>query len=167
MIAATRFGGAGGSSGGGAGIPQEDIDAAFAALADKGVTVPDGATSADLDELIASIVTGGGGGVTVQTGSVTFASQQSSYAFIAESPDIFVFFSTPEQSIEYSSANYVWGQIQYKELVFYTYGYNRGSSKYYTPDISNPSVTGEFRSGSFNGRLGATTYKWIAIWGVE
>jgi hypothetical protein len=52
--------GSGGSSGGGGGIPQADIDAAFAALAEKGVTIPEGATSADLDELIASIVTGGG-----------------------------------------------------------------------------------------------------------
>ena len=73
LIAATLFGGAGGSSGGG-GIPQADIDAAFAALAEKGVTVPDGATSADLDDLIASIVTGGGAtifGRTVETGTVT------------------------------------------------------------------------------------------------
>lgn len=46
-----------GSSGG---IPQEDIDAALAALAEKGVAVPDDATSADLDDLIASIETGGG-----------------------------------------------------------------------------------------------------------
>lgn len=68
LIAATLFGG---GSGGGGGIPQADIDAAFAALAEKGVTVPDGATSADLDDLIASIVTGGGGGALVTTGTVT------------------------------------------------------------------------------------------------
>lgn len=57
-----------GSSGGGSGIPQADIDSAFAALAEKGVTVPDGATSADLDELIASIVTGGGETLEIATG---------------------------------------------------------------------------------------------------
>lgn len=74
LIAATLFGGGTGSSGGGSGIPQADIDAAFAALAEKGVTVPDGATSADLDDLIASIVTGGGGSVSLLTGTITPAS---------------------------------------------------------------------------------------------
>lgn len=71
IFAAKVFGGAGGSSGGG-GIPQADIEAAFAALAEKGVTVPDGATSADLDDLIASIVTGGGGAVAVSPKEVNF-----------------------------------------------------------------------------------------------
>lgn len=69
--------GGSGSSGGGSGIPQEDIDAAFAALAEKGVTVPDGATSADLDDLIASIVAGGGGGMWMQTGTVTLTSDET------------------------------------------------------------------------------------------
>lgn len=63
-------GGGGGGSSGGGGIPQEDIDAAFAALAEKGVTVPDGATSADLDDLIASIVTGGSSGGGIATGYI-------------------------------------------------------------------------------------------------
>lgn len=54
----------------GGGIPQADIDAAFAALAEKGVTVPDGATSADLDDLIASIVTGGSSGGGIATGYI-------------------------------------------------------------------------------------------------
>lgn len=66
LIMATLFGSGGGSGGG---IPQEDIDAAFAALAEKGVTVPDGATSADLDDLITSIVTGGG--AKIKRGTIT------------------------------------------------------------------------------------------------
>lgn len=68
LIAATLFGGSGGG-----GIPQADIDAAFAALAEKGVTVPDDATSADLDDLIASIVTGGGGKMAI--GTITVAEE--------------------------------------------------------------------------------------------
>lgn len=72
----------GGGAGGGGGIPQEDIDAAFAALAEKGVTVPDGATSADLDELIASIVTGGGG--KTATGTITV----SENTYMAQNPAI-------------------------------------------------------------------------------
>ena len=70
LVMATLFGSGGGSSGSGGGIPQEDIDAAFAALAEKGVTVPDGATSADLDELIASIETSGGSAAAA-CGSIT------------------------------------------------------------------------------------------------
>lgn len=76
LIAATLFGGGGGSSGGG-GISQADIDAAFAALAEKGVTVPDGATSADLDDLIASIVTGGASASSVAWGTYTCAENVS------------------------------------------------------------------------------------------
>ena len=68
----------------GGGIPQEDIDAAFAALAEKGVTIPEGATSADLDDLIASIVTGGG---KYTTGSYTLASDMSDYQFASYNAD--------------------------------------------------------------------------------
>ena len=81
LIMATLLGSDSGSSGSGGGIPQEDIDAAFAALAEKGVTVPDGATSADLDDLIKSIVTGGGAtlfGRAVETGTFVPATTVSS-----------------------------------------------------------------------------------------
>ena len=87
LIRATLFGGgsstSGGSSGGGSGIPQADIDAAFAALTEKGVTVPDGATSADLDELIASIVAGG----NFTTGTFTLAENTSDYEFAQYDPE--------------------------------------------------------------------------------
>ena len=89
LIMATLLGSGGGSSGSGGGIPQEDIDAAFAALAKKGVTVPDGATSADLDDLIASIVAGGGGAGTIfgrnyETGTFALATRKSN-AYIKHS----------------------------------------------------------------------------------
>lgn len=83
LIVQTLLGGgsSGGSSGGG--IPQADIDAAFAALAEKGVTVPDGATSADLDDLIASIVTGGNSDISafeyVEAGTFTPAEDIRSF----------------------------------------------------------------------------------------
>ena len=45
-----------------------NITAALAAIADKGVTVPDGSTSDALAELIASIEAGGGGGGVTESG---------------------------------------------------------------------------------------------------
>ena len=166
LIMSTLLGG--GSSGGG-GIPQADIDAAFAALAEKGVTVPDGATSADLDELIASIVTGGGD-VTVQAGSVTFAENTKAYTFVEGSPDLFVLYATPTTNIEHSEAKYEWAHVQKKsEQMTWTYGYNTGMYKYYTPLLTPYKVAnnyGKWPNGFFGGDLGATTYNWIAIWGV-
>lgn len=57
-----------------------NITAALAAIADKGVTVPDGSTSDALASLIASIEAGGGGGglpepfTALKTGTFTLAS---------------------------------------------------------------------------------------------
>lgn len=51
-----------------------NITAALAAIADKGVTVPDGSTSDALAELIASIEAGGGGGIKYTIGTYTPAS---------------------------------------------------------------------------------------------
>ena len=45
-----------------AGVVQTNVTAALAALAEKGVTVPDGANSDDLETLIRKIASGGGGG---------------------------------------------------------------------------------------------------------
>ena len=44
-----------------------NVTAALAAIANKGVTVPDGSTSDALAELIASIEVGGGGTITATT----------------------------------------------------------------------------------------------------
>lgn len=78
--------GGSGSTGGGSGIPQADIDAAFAALAEKGVIVPDGATSADLDDLIASIEAGEYHGGDVVHGEFTLAADNISYGVEIEKP---------------------------------------------------------------------------------
>ena len=57
-----------------------NVSAALAAVAEKGVTVPDGSTSDALAELIASIEAGGGGGglpepfTAIKTGTFTLAS---------------------------------------------------------------------------------------------
>lgn len=51
-----------------------NITAALAAIANKGVTVPDGSTSDALASLIASIEAGGGGGNASVFGSITPAS---------------------------------------------------------------------------------------------
>ena len=53
-----------------------NITAALAAIADKGVTVPDGSTSDALAELIASIEAGGGVGTTY-TGSFSYESDET------------------------------------------------------------------------------------------
>ena len=46
---------------------RENVSAALAAIEAKGVTIPSGATSDDLADLIAQIQTGGGGGPTYET----------------------------------------------------------------------------------------------------
>ena len=57
-----------------AGTEQSNVTAALAALAEKGVTVPDGANSDDLAELIGAIESGGSGGTlpTAQMKAVNF-----------------------------------------------------------------------------------------------
>ena len=56
-----------------------NVSAALSAIADKGVTVPDGSTSDALAELIAAIQTGGGGdGIIFTTGIFTPAEDTTS-----------------------------------------------------------------------------------------
>lgn len=57
------------------GVEKTNIAAALAAIAEKGVTVPDGSTSDALASLIASIEAGGG--VKMVTGSFTLAEDQT------------------------------------------------------------------------------------------
>ena len=56
---------------------QANIDAALAAIADKGVTVPDGSTSDALAALIESIEAGGGGNIVA--GSFTPTSNMTTF----------------------------------------------------------------------------------------
>lgn len=68
-----------------------NITAALAAIADKGVTVPDGSTSDALASLIASIEAGGGGGAKIATGSFTPAEDCNHYVIthnLGEKPNL-------------------------------------------------------------------------------
>ena len=118
----------------------------------------------------------GGGGVRVEQGSVTFAEAQNSYTFVADTPDIFIAYVEDDSKPVYSSAQYVWMIIQDtrfsgssyigEENTSYIFGHNQGNGKYYVPYRKGISIIGMFRSADFNGRLGAKTYKWYAIYGV-
>lgn len=59
-----------------------NITAALAAIADKGVTVPDGSTSDALAGLIASIEAGGGSGVKIASGTIVLSEPASQVEFV-------------------------------------------------------------------------------------
>lgn len=144
-----------------------------AAIEGKGITVPDATLLDGMAALIESIETGGS--IRVEQGAVTLAENVGSYTFVDDIPDIFIAYIEDDSGKTYSQCNYVWALVQDKRLwVYYgtktktqfIFGRNRGTSKYYTPDKSAPSIIGRFSSSDFNGELGATTYKWYAIYGV-
>lgn len=117
---------------------------------------------------IAGIETGGS--IEVKTGEVTLTETKVSYTFLSDNPDIFILYKADNNGNTYSDARYVWAIIQYKNSkIQYTYGYNQGTSKYYVPlyKKTNAFVTGRFSNGVFNGMLGATTYKYIGIYGID
>lgn len=130
----------------------------------------------DLGIKLIESIEAGGGGVRVEQGSVTFAEEQSSYTFVADTPDIFIVYVEDDSRPVYSSAQYVWMIIQDTrfsgssyigdENTSYIFGYNMGTGKYFVPFKKGISTIGMFRSADFNGRLGAKTYKWYAIYGV-
>lgn len=67
------------------------VSAALAAIADKGVTVPDGSNSDSLAALIESIEAGGGGGAKIATGSFTPAEDCNHYVIthnLGEKPNL-------------------------------------------------------------------------------
>ncbi len=146
------------------------------AIEGKGITVPVGTLLDGMAALIESIEAGGGGGVRVEQGSVTFAEAQSSYVFVADHPDIFIAYVEDDSKPVYSSSQYIWMMIQDtrpsgssyidEKNTSYIFGYNSGSGKYYVPYKNGIPNVGEFSSMYFNGDLGAKTYKWYAIYGV-
>ena len=147
-----------------------------AAIEGKGVTVPNGTLLDGMAALIESIEAGGGGGVRVEQGSVTFAETQNSYVFVADHPDIFIAYVEDDSKPVYSSSKYVWMMIQDtrpsgsshvgEKNTSYIFGYNNGNGKYYVPYKKGISQVGGFAAMYFNGELGAKTYKWYAIYGV-
>lgn len=78
-----------------------NIAAALAAIADKGVTVPDGSTSDALAELIANIEAGGGG-AHVTTGTITPASaaKQTITHGLGEVPTYFIIWAPAANSMD-------------------------------------------------------------------
>lgn len=153
-----------------------NITAALAAIADKGVTVPDGSTSDALAELIASIEAGGGGSsISIKQGSVTFAAPTTSYQFVEDTPDIFIAYVETDNKPVYSSSQFVWAFIQdtrlfeFYDVIYQTgfyFGYTFGSKRYYTPSKSVARHIGWYSDDDFYSALGETTYRWYAIYGV-
>lgn len=147
--------------------------AIITALTNKGVTVPDGAKVPDFAALIDAIEAGGN--IRVKQGSVTFAETSTYYRFVNDDPDIFIAYIEDDSSKQYNQCQYVWAMMQDKrvetnkggntETAFF-FGYNSGTSRYYTPLKGSYYLAGTFSSSNFNGKLGATTYKWYAIYGV-
>ena len=145
------------------------------AIEGKGVTVPAGTLLDGMASLIESIEAGGGG-VRVEQGSVTFAEAQTSYTFVEDNPDIFIAYVEDDSKPVYSSSQYVWMMIQdtrpsgssyvSEKNTSYIFGYNNGSGKYFVPYKKGISQVGAFKAMYFNGKLGAKTYKWYAIYGV-
>ena len=150
------------------------------AIEGKGVTVPDGTLLDGMAALIESIEAGGGGGVRVEQGSVTFAEAQQSYTFVEDLPDIFIVYIEDDSNPQYISSQYIWAMIQDTRLfefygkmreTGYVFGYTSGSKKYYVPyrvAVSSGSVSyrGQFSNNFLNAMLGPKTYKWYAIYGV-
>lgn len=80
-----------------------NITAALAAIADKGVSVPDGSTSDALAGLIASIEAGGSASGLV-CGEFTMASDSVSYGLEIEKPEGFVNGSVPTLAVAYNKS---------------------------------------------------------------
>ena len=142
---------------------------------ENGVTVPDGTLIDGLVELAKTVETGGGG-VRVEQGSVTFAESVTGYTFVSEAPNIFIAYVESDDTPQYMQSRFIWAIFQDERRIssgygiegaMYVLGYNRGTSKYYVPYHANVTQLGRFSSSDFNSNLGATTYKWYAIYGVS
>lgn len=113
-----------------------------------------------------------GGGVTVKTGNVTLETTQSNYKFVDGNPDIFIAYSSGGDNAIYSDAPFLWAFVESRIMPGrWFFGYNKGTKKYYVPYYVQyqgltSMTTGEFSSGYYNSYLGATTYSWIAIYGL-
>lgn len=111
-----------------------------------------------------------GGGATVKTGSVTFNTAiTSSHVFVDDAPDIFILFSANTTKPEHNAANGIWAIVQIKKIkIQFTFGHNNGNLKYYVPYNSEleDAQMGMYTNALFNGKLLATTYNWIAIYGA-
>lgn len=169
-----------------------NIAAALAAIADKGVTVPDGSTSDALAELIASIEAGGGG-INVAYGTVTLSEDSDSITInhglgdyptfaaliqtgvnIAYAMFMNVMFYTTKIS---STSSYHW-----HNRVSYTTSssssgrrlFNKDNIGYPTAHVGSgyycchPSVNEvSFNKGDCNAYTAGLTYIWVALTGSD
>ena len=144
-----------------------------AAIEGKGVTVPDGTLLDGMAALIEAIEAGGN--IRIEQGSVTFAENTRYYAFVSDSPDIFIAYIEDDTEPVYSASQYVWAIIQDTRLFNYygkqrptmfVFGYNQGTRKYFTPSKCTYDFIGSFTGGNYNSILGTKTYKYYAIYGV-
>lgn len=158
-------------------IDSSALDANLASIAEairtKGGTTDQLVFPAEFISAIEAIEAGGN--IRIEQGSVTFSENTSGYKFVSDNPDIFIAYVEDDTKPEYSRSQYVWAFIQdtrlyerYGEQVetaFY-FGYNKGTRKYYVPFKGSYDIIGSFSDTIFNSCLGATTYKYYAIYGV-
>ena len=126
-----------------------------AAVEGKGVTVPDGTLLDGMAALIESIEAGGGG---VITGTFTVAKDSTSNELdylpqsVEEWPSWLIIIAEKDTETEYFSFKGVWatrivysnvkqkhGSFSYSYSAI-VYGYNEGTSKYYTPNVHSAEV---------------------------
>ena len=161
-----------------------NVAAALSAIAEKGVTVPDGSTSDALAELIASIEAGGGGnGIVYTSGTLTFTSSTKCENHVIThglgvTPQIFILCSKYAPSDKYALYNF--GVISeglrnlgYTASNFAYYYANKGVNMYCRIDvINNTSITideSTITIPSVNNSVFVSNlqYSWHAIGGIE
>ncbi len=157
------------------------------AIEGKGVTVPEATLLDGMATLIESIEADGGG-VSFETGTVTFVENTIPYTFVEKEPDLFICYI--EQPLKDNQTNqapdalkatrtstfpYLWSFVQYKkDWHYYTkqnkimrsIGYNKGTSALYAGYTSGVQKIGTVTSSDLNTTLGAQTYRWFALYGV-
>ena len=161
-----------------------NITAALAAIADKGVTVPDGSTSDAMAELIASIEAGGGG-YEVSFGLINLAEDSKTITFehgLSKAPDYVSIFLP----IGYSYASYanslrtyykrhdissigvnhdVYATRSSKSYAYHESGMAVGEVAFTIDDTTVTALECTFASTSARTWMSGKPYMWICISG--
>lgn len=147
-----------------------NVSAALAAIAEKGVTVPDGSNSDALHELILSIEAGGSasGFAKVATGTITPSNNPTSLTArheLGQAPDVAVVYLTTSS---FPSSG-VYFSIIKTGGHYYNFGKLSGSFSGY--GATNPNSPLTSNSANFTAKLSSSatsyfikgyTYRWIA-----
>ena len=159
---------------------KSNITAALAAIAEKGVTVPDGSNSDALAELIASIEAGSGGEYIVEEGQFVPTQNVNTYGTIEHSlgvaPFFYGIFLSESSSMNITvSTNTVILVCGYVGGNSYAVGKHLNDNSYnarfnHSPVISDTATTEKYiyaKNITINGSqfmyIAGKTYKWIAI----